>query len=103
MHARKSGRTICAGMRPSQYGANEPFTGHILRFIGSVREPKTAIQCHCQTASPASPVSAKAIWKSSSATKRFTLKRPVYVQFVARNKSVEPEPGCRPAGNKFPL
>jgi hypothetical protein len=29
-------------------------------------------------------------------------KRPVYVQLAARNISVEPEPGCNPAGSRRP-
>src|SRR5262250_702235 len=42
-------------------------------------------------------------WKSMSATRRLMLNSPVYVQFALRNRSVEPEPGCKLAGRSVPL
>src|SRR5882762_4930711 len=37
---RDSPDTIILRMQPSQRRANEPFTGHVLRFIRSVRQPE---------------------------------------------------------------
>src|SRR5947209_18644920 len=32
--------TLILGMQPSQRRSNKPFTGHVLRFIGPVRQPE---------------------------------------------------------------